>query len=741
MYKLTIYLLLLIIPTLLSGQNIIDRSLYNLTFEETFNELSDKNDLLSGPKPEDHWQFHPKYETLSHSGGGIGQELYKAEMVNLVVDPQDPSNKMLVFNAEKYDAPFDVQNVHNPSETREVRFKSGMLQSKNFVGNWPPTQYGFEAYGIFEARIQLPPTKEGKGSFWLFVGGDEAIEIDIVEESHKNELTYTNNVHDWTFSPSQSKQDGKENYLPPLADDFHVFSVVWTPDRMSFYIDDEEQRTITDDEIRTTMDNGFHLDMILSLNPYEEEGTEDDTTTDEYDMKVDWIKVWKYSPGSCCPEGTVWDGAHCEYTDHIIPPGYEPFIRNNNLYTEYGSLGEGDCPPGAVDDGAKCTYQTNIPSQYDCFIWPNDPSSNRKFFAHANCQANPELCCPAGSTWDGAQCQYDRSVPEGFEPFIGEDNGLYVFPDASGMCPAKSTQTPLGCYLGVTIPTGIDGFIYNGNFYSQENCDVDQCCPEGTSWNGETCVVDVPYVDFELTIRNGTIYLVNDEGKDCPFGTTPLGDFCNTDITLPSGFEGIEKGEEVHVEANCESCCPEGFTFDGEDCVKKITHLGIQIFPLNGQMTTISDCEDYEKENDCCPEGFYRNGYYCILLESSDEYAIEQNGFESKITVPAEDCLSDDNTKNRSAVEEYSDIIITKPIDVTLYPNPSSDKIFLDYNAEKNELQQLIIYSATGNVLYSSQSKSSLIDIKELPVDLDSGVYMISLKFENEIITKKIIKL
>jgi len=99
MYKLTIYLLLLIIPTLLSGQNIIDRSLYNLTFEETFNELSDKNDLLSGPKPEDHWQFHPKYETLSHSGGGIGQELYKAEMVNLVVDPQDPSNKMLVFNA------------------------------------------------------------------------------------------------------------------------------------------------------------------------------------------------------------------------------------------------------------------------------------------------------------------------------------------------------------------------------------------------------------------------------------------------------------------------------------------------------------------------------------------------------------------------------------------------------------------------------------------------------------------
>lgn len=437
------------------------------------------------------------------------------------------------------------------------------------------------------------------------------------------------------------------------------------------------------------------------------------------------IPIPSCTNGNCCPAGSGFDGANC-YFNVYVPEGYDPFIWNNSFYTHYGPEGPGDCPPDAFDNGAGCYFNVGFPSEYEGFIW------NNRFYTHENCEANPALCCPAGTTWDGSNCRYDITVPSGHTPFISLDNELYLSPDKDGECPLGTTPTIVGCSLGVTIPEGLDGFVYNGAFYVHENCAVDQCCPEGTTWNGETCEMQLIWGGTTIIVlEDNSIVLEPDLDGGCPEGSTldEKGEYCLTGLAVPSGFEGQVNGKVIELEPNCKSCCPEGLEFDGENCVKKINLAEIDIHIVEGQIAVIPDCLLFPQNRNCCPEGFYFSEGNCLLKESTEELGINFMWPNLSLERPALNCLE---LQNKTLAKRKAQPVLQEQQSddtIIIYPNPAQSIINIEIGNNDSRSYTVELLDCLGKVLASQYFERKM----ELNISsFSSGLHFVKIMDENK---------
>ena len=114
--------------------------------------------------------------------------------------------------------------------------ESGMLRSR-WTGQ----------YGYFEARMKVPPGRGLWPAFWL--NPEDKVwppEIDIMEivnngrDTTRNSFHYVHGKGPRKTTRVSSKLDKFGAYRPGFdyADDFHVFAVDWTADRVRHYVDD-----------------------------------------------------------------------------------------------------------------------------------------------------------------------------------------------------------------------------------------------------------------------------------------------------------------------------------------------------------------------------------------------------------------------------------------------------------------------------------------------------------------------
>jgi len=123
-----------------------------------------------------------------------------------------------------------IRSDHGPYTYGGVTrpYTSGVLFSK-----WEPRKR-FK-YGIYEMRAKVPQGDGFWPAFWLF--GWCQNEIDIFELSN-NDNIYRTDIH--TLVPCDGKHERKgEKHVPPfrLSDDFHTYSLVWTPFKLIWNID------------------------------------------------------------------------------------------------------------------------------------------------------------------------------------------------------------------------------------------------------------------------------------------------------------------------------------------------------------------------------------------------------------------------------------------------------------------------------------------------------------------------
>jgi beta-glucanase (GH16 family) len=81
-----------------------------------------------------------------------------------------------------------------------------------------------------------------------------------------------------------------------LADDFHVYAVQWSPDRIAFSIDGTEYFEVTPARLpqgaKWVFDHPFFLLVNLAVGG-RWPGYPDETTTFPQMMKIDWVRVWQ----------------------------------------------------------------------------------------------------------------------------------------------------------------------------------------------------------------------------------------------------------------------------------------------------------------------------------------------------------------------------------------------------------------------------------------------------------------
>jgi beta-glucanase (GH16 family) len=159
-----------------------------------------------------------------------------------------------------------------------------------------------QAYGRFEARMQLPLGKGIWPAFWMLgdnIAGDgwpKAGEIDIMENIGDGSVIYST-VH----GPGYSGAKGISQKFPLPAGDavntgFHVYALEWAPNDLKFFFDDKlvVERTPKDlpEGTAWVYDHPFFLLLNVAVGGAWP-GNPDETTVFPQKMLVDYVRVYK----------------------------------------------------------------------------------------------------------------------------------------------------------------------------------------------------------------------------------------------------------------------------------------------------------------------------------------------------------------------------------------------------------------------------------------------------------------
>ncbi len=162
-----------------------------------------------------------------------------------------------------------------------------------------------QAYGRFEARLQLPRGQGIWPAFWLLGDDVETTtwpacgEIDVMELRGQEPDTIVGSVHGPGYAGAGAIHASHTLDVGTFADGFHVFAVEWEPERIRFFVDDTLYQTITPSLLagRTwVFDHPFRVIMNVAVGG-NFVGDPDATTSFPQTMLVDHVRVTAGSGG------------------------------------------------------------------------------------------------------------------------------------------------------------------------------------------------------------------------------------------------------------------------------------------------------------------------------------------------------------------------------------------------------------------------------------------------------------
>jgi len=226
--------------------------------------------------------------TAETGGGGWGnQELqyYTNSTQNAYLD----GSGSLVIKAVKLTPPLNLNCWYGPCQYTSAR----LITKAKFE----------QKYGKFEARIKVPRGQGMWGAFWLLgnnidtVGWANCGEIDIMENIGREPGTVHGTIHGPGYSGANGI--GAPYSLATgaaFADDFHVYSIEWSENKISFFVDGIHYKTITPADLpagaKWVYDHPFFIILNFAVGgPWG--GNPDATSVFPQTMMIDYVRVYK----------------------------------------------------------------------------------------------------------------------------------------------------------------------------------------------------------------------------------------------------------------------------------------------------------------------------------------------------------------------------------------------------------------------------------------------------------------
>ncbi|MFN3202082.1 MAG: family 16 glycosylhydrolase [Bradymonadia bacterium] len=158
-----------------------------------------------------------------------------------------------------------------------------------------------QAYGRFEARIQLPRGQGMWPAFWMLgdnfadVGWPACGEIDIMEFRGQNPFTSTAAIHGPGYSGGESLYGARLAEVD-LTEGFHVYAVEWDATSISWYVDGALFMTRTVDDLPNgaawVYDHPFFLILNVAVGGTYV-GSPDGTTQFPQQMLIDYVRAYQ----------------------------------------------------------------------------------------------------------------------------------------------------------------------------------------------------------------------------------------------------------------------------------------------------------------------------------------------------------------------------------------------------------------------------------------------------------------
>ncbi len=179
-------------------------------------------------------------------------------------------NNELQFYTAKRKENARVENGHLIIEAKKETFENAAYTSARLVsknkGDWK--------YGRFEVKAKLPA---GRGmwpaiwmlpTYWKYGGWPKSGEIDIMENVGYWPDSLLGTVHTEAYNGMIGTQKTKGTFRKDVSTEFHIYAIEWTPDEISFFVDDEKYNNFKNDKSGIAawpFDQDFHLLLNIAV--------------------------------------------------------------------------------------------------------------------------------------------------------------------------------------------------------------------------------------------------------------------------------------------------------------------------------------------------------------------------------------------------------------------------------------------------------------------------------------------
>jgi beta-glucanase (GH16 family) len=196
---------------------------------------------------------------------------------------------------------YRAENTTVSDGTAKIRVQNESYGGKEYTSSRFTTNNKFTfRYGKVQARIKTVKGKSLWPAFWLLpAGGNWPCdgEIDIMEQGGNvggaNQTTGAAHLGNCPGNSTYKTFDKNNPAGVSYADDFHIYEIQWSKDKITWYVDDEKVYQVTPENY-PGQDWPFNRsDWYIIINLAIDKSGPNQYTQLPSEMEIDWVRVYE----------------------------------------------------------------------------------------------------------------------------------------------------------------------------------------------------------------------------------------------------------------------------------------------------------------------------------------------------------------------------------------------------------------------------------------------------------------
>lgn len=205
-------------------------------------------------------------------------------------------------NEKQFYTDRDTLNAYVSNGTLKITARQKTRENKDYTSARLSTaKKKIFKYGRFEIKAKLPAGKGTWPAIWMLnndktVGWPGCGEIDIMEHVGYDKDTIHGTIHTEAYNHIKGTQKGKTIYIASPYDQFHVYAIEWTKDKIDFIMDGKVYNSFANEHKSANewpFDKPFYLILNLAIGGNWGGKHGIDPEIFPATMEVDYVRVYR----------------------------------------------------------------------------------------------------------------------------------------------------------------------------------------------------------------------------------------------------------------------------------------------------------------------------------------------------------------------------------------------------------------------------------------------------------------